>query len=161
MAFIVKCGNRHILQCLSSYKKGKKAALAYELAISTTTQELYWINGPYPAGECNDIIMFQRGGLQRYLKAHGKLAIADAIYAKAGGATCTPHGKYDTKSSNMYKRRARAKMESFNGRIKSFAILSDTFRVTSNRSLKHKMAFEAVCVTVQYQMENGSPIFEV
>jgi hypothetical protein len=145
----------------SSHKFGKKAAFAYELAVSTVTQQLCWARGPYPAGGYNDIKMFKEGGLQRFLLSRGKKAIADAIYANVGGGTSCPNTKYESKTTNTYKRRARARMESFNGRIKSFGILYQTFRHKKDRMRKHQTCFEAVCIIVQYQMENGSPLFEV
>jgi hypothetical protein len=46
--------------------------------------------------------------------------------------------------------------ETFNRRLRCFETLSRTF---THGWDKHKLAFEAVVVTVQYQMENGSPIF--
>jgi hypothetical protein len=57
------------------------------------------------------------------------------------------------------KSRARSRHESFNGRIKNFNVLYETYR--HDIKIKHKLAFEAVVVTVQYQMDNGSPIFDV
>jgi hypothetical protein len=39
-----------------------------------------------------------------------------------------------------------------------FKCLSDTFRQGMDI---HKFAFEAVCVTFQYQMDDGSPIYTV
>ena len=145
----------------SSHKFGGKAAFTYELAVSTVSQQLCWSRGPYPAGGYSDIIMFQQGGLQRFLLSHGKEAIADAIYARAGGGASTPNTKFETKATNTYRRRARARMESFNGRINFFGILSQTFRHKKDRMRKHQICFEAICVIVQYQMENGSPLFEV
>jgi hypothetical protein len=56
-----------------------------------------------------------------------------------------------------FKSRARARHESFNGRLKFFDILQNTFR---HGEARHKIAFEAVCVIVQYQMDNGSPLFD-
>ena len=54
--------------------------------------------------------------------------------------------------------RARARHETFNGRIKNFGCLDDRFR---HGMEKHKICFEAVCVIVQYQLENGSPLFDI
>jgi hypothetical protein len=45
-----------------------------------------------------------------------------------------------------------------NGRLCNFKILQDKFW----HGMKHrKIAFKAVAVIVQYQMGNGSPLFEV
>jgi hypothetical protein len=57
-----------------------------------------------------------------------------------------------------FKSRVRLCHETFNGRIKCFGSLSaQTFRHGFD---KHKFVFEAVVVAVQYQMDNGSPIFD-
>ena len=48
--------------------------------------------------------------------------------------------------------------ETFNGRLKFFRALSDTFHHNPD---KHVHVFEAVCVTVQYQMDNGGKLFDV
>jgi hypothetical protein len=144
----------------SSHKFGKKAGLAYELGFSTYEQKLYWTHGPCKGG-CNDKKMFKTSGLQARLLAQGKKAIADSGYSGVeGGGVSTPN-KLDTAEVKEFKRRARARHENFNGRIKNFGVLSQTFRHKKNRLEKHQTAFEAVCVIVQYQLENGSPLFEI
>ena len=55
-------------------------------------------------------------------------------------------------------RRAHARHEAFNGRLKSFKVLAEKFR---HGQEKHKSVFEAVCVIVQYDMENGRPLFDI
>ena len=54
--------------------------------------------------------------------------------------------------------RARARHETFNSKIKNFAYLDNRFRHGMD---KHKMCFEALCVIAQYQLENGSPLFDI
>jgi hypothetical protein len=145
---------------MSSHKFGKKAAFTYELGVSTYEQKLYWTHGPRKGG-CNDKRMFKTSGLQAHLVAQGKQAIADSGYSGVrGGGVSTPN-QLDTAEVKEFKRRARARHENFNGRIKNFGILSQTFRHKINRVEKHQTAFEAVCVIVQYQLENGSPLFEI
>ena len=56
------------------------------------------------------------------------------------------------------KKTARARHKALNGRLKEFVILSGRFR---HKIEKHKIAFEAVCVIVQYSMENGRPLFPI
>ena len=144
----------------SSHKFGKKAGLAYELGISTYEQKLYWTHGPNKGG-CNDKKMFKTSGLQVHLLAQGKKAIADLGYIGVkGGGVSTPN-QQDTAEVKEFKRRARARHENFNGRIKIFGVLSQTFRHKTNRLDKHQTVFEAVCVIVQYQLENGSPLFDI
>ena len=60
--------------------------------------------------------------------------------------------------------RAKARVESFNGGMKRFHVLSTRFRHgkgTKQKMERHKACAEAVCVIVHYGMENGSPLFEM
>ena len=66
--------------------------------------------------------------------------------------------RLESKELHSFKTRARLRHETFNGRIKMFGILQNRFRYGFDM---HIFAFEAVVVTVQYQMDNGSPIFAV
>jgi hypothetical protein len=58
----------------------------------------------------------------------------------------------------QFKSYDRACHETFNGRIKNFKCLLDWFH---HGIKKHHICFKAVCVIVQYQMENGSSVFDV
>jgi hypothetical protein len=62
----------------------------------------------------------------------------------------------DNKELTNFKARVRAPHESFNGRLKFYKSLSDTYH---HRAHNHVHIFEAVCVTVQYQMDNGAKLF--
>lgn len=143
----------------SSKKFGKKAAFAYEVAVSLTDQTISWIRGPYEAGSYTDTVMFKEGGLKYWLLSNNKQAFADAIYT--GEAVSTPCGKYDCKELNQYKRRGRAKTETLNSRFKSFGVLKQCFRHKIQRKKKHESVFMAVAVIVAYQLVNGSPLFEM
>jgi hypothetical protein len=48
--------------------------------------------------------------------------------------------------------------EEFNSRLKFYDCLGGLFRHGAD---KHKYAFEAICVTLQYAMDLGEPIFDV
>ena len=69
-----------------------------------------------------------------------------------------PRPEVDSSELTKFKTRARTRHESFNGRLKFFGCLNQTFHHSWE---KHQLVFEAVCVTIQYQMENGSPIFDI
>jgi hypothetical protein len=69
------------------------------------------------------------------------------------------HRTGHSKDMTNFVNRVRARHENFNARMKNFSILSNCFR--SNNKEKHKMAFEAVCVLCQYDMENGHPLMDV
>ena len=57
-----------------------------------------------------------------------------------------------------FKARVRARHETFNGRLKFHRSLSDTHHHSDD---KHAHVFEAICVTAQHQIDNGSPLFSV
>lgn len=87
----------------------------------------------------------------------GKKVIADDGYSSIDGKLCTSNQE-DTQEVKKFKRRAKLRQESFNSKLKAFHCLSERF----NRSLHHhKAVFEAVCVIVQMQLENGSMLYDV
>eukprot|EP00957_Ditylum_brightwellii_P129644 9889786-Ditylum_brightwellii.AAC.1 len=64
---------------------------------------------------------------------------------------------FDLPEVKNLKRRAKARQESINQKIKSFGILNQVFCTTGKLCLeKHKAAFEACLVLVQYEIDNGS-----
>ena len=139
--------------------KRKTAAYAYQLAISTTESKILSIDGPYPAGQYNDKVMFRDSGLQDRLVSQNKWAIADGGYEGLEGAA-VPNRKYQSRTTNIYFRRNRARIERLMGYFKNFGILSGTFRVKKNRKMKHGLVFRAVGAIVQTQLQTTNPIFE-
>ena len=101
-------------------------------------------------------IFCDAGGLKEKIPA-GKKMIADKGYIGHDPELCTPNDQ-DYPLVKGFKRRVRARQECYNARIKEFRILSDRFRHDLS---KHKMVFEAVCVIVQYDIDNERPLFEV
>jgi hypothetical protein len=87
----------------------------------------------------------------------GKKGVGDNGYGGEGGLISTPNSQ-DGRMLREFKKRCRARQETVNTRIKSFRCLKDTWRHPIN---KHKIAFEAVCVICQYEMENGADLFDV
>ncbi len=131
-------------------------ALNYELAIDLNESKLIWINGPYRAG-VPDITVFRKpDGFKEKIPGRTQV-IGDRGYRGEPTKISTPN-PHDSEVAGGYKRRARARHESFNQRIKIFKILDSKFRHDIE---KHKVAFEAVCVIVQYDMKNGHPLFEI
>lgn len=135
--------------------KFHKAALNYELGVSVFKNQLVWINGPFPAA-INDITVYREHGLKEKVPA-GKKLIADNGYRGEKDTIATP-SIYDDEDLKIFKRRARARQESFNQRIKIFQCLSNRFKHPIS---KHKTVFESVCVIVQYQIESDNPLFDV
>jgi hypothetical protein len=144
-------------------KKHNKAGLAYELGIAIRSNKLVWINGPFPAGQ-NDISIYRKpNGLKSKIPAN-KRVIGDEGY-KGEPGQISIRNPFDTPAIRDLKHRAKARHETFNARIKNFQILDQRFRhgntPTKTVLENHKAVFEAVCVVVQFEMENGHPIFAV
>lgn len=108
-----------------------------------------------PPGNGGDLVNFKApNGLRRKIPA-GKKVIADRMYKDP---VCSIRNSQDTTEVRKFKRRARARHESFNGRLKNFKVLAEKFR---HGHAKRKAVFEAVCVITQYDLENGHPLFDV
>lgn len=136
--------------------KFRKAGLRYELGISVHGSKLVWMSGPHKCGNHPDKSIFRHKGLKDKIR-EGKRVIADGAYSGFREVSIPNHA--DDKKLKNFKSRARLRHETFNARIKSFGCLQNTFR---HGMKKHKIAFEAVCVIVQYQMDNGtSSLFDV
>jgi len=138
----------------SSKKHGKKAALTYEIALAIHHNQVVLTNGPHPAA-AHDMTMFNSAeGAGPKLPA-GKMAVTDRLY---NGPQTARRNEFDTAEVKAFKKRARARQETFNGRIKVFNVLDTRFR---HGIRKHKAVFEAICVIVQFDMETGRPLFYV
>ena len=141
-------------------KKFNHAAFKYEIALAIHHNKIVWVNGPFKAGGMHDITVFREGGLKDKMP-NDKWMIADRGYTTSKPDEVTmiafPNSA-DSKELALFKSRARARHESLNGRLKMFDCLNNTFRHSSE---KHQIAFEAVCVLVQYQLDNGAYLFDV
>jgi hypothetical protein len=144
--------------------KFKKPAFKYEITLDVFKPKIRYLNGGHIGGT-HDLVMFrdpETGGLKEYLLATGgKMAIADRGYATAEldeiGMFALPRST-DSQELGHFKSRARCRHETLNGRLKNFKCLQDTFRHGMDN---HKTCFEAVCVIVQYQMDNGYPFSNI
>lgn len=133
--------------------KFKKAGLAYEVALSVFHNRCVHINGPFPAST-HDMTIF-RGGLRNKIPV-GSRAIVDNGYKGKDTKTSKPN-PLDSKQVRRFKSRVRSRQECFNARLKNFGCLRQQFR---HGEKKHKIVFEACAVICQYQLENGSPLFD-
>ena len=113
------------------------------------------MNGPFKASK-HDVTIFRSDVLMDMIPP-GHRMIADNGYRGEAVVVSAP-SSYDPKVLRKFKSRARARQESFNGHIQNFKCIYEIFRHGKD---KHKIAFEAVCVIIQYQMEFGSPLFDV
>ena len=141
-------------------QKFNHAALKYEIALAIFHNKIVWINGPFKAGEKHDITVFREEGLKAIMP-EGKIGIFDRGYKTSRADEVDMIAFPNAADSNelaAFKSRARARHETLNGRLKMFECLNNTFRHTTE---KHRMAFQAVCVLVQYQLDNGAFLFDV
>ena len=142
-------------------KKKNRAGVKYIVAISIYGAQCVFIDGPFPAGSFNDIAAF-RSKLKSVIRA-GKKVVVDGGFPPNPKSErelkmlALPRQGYGGKEFRNFKSRVRCRHETFNSRLKFYSCLSQVFR---HGVEKHKHAFEAVCVTVQYEMDNGAPIFD-
>lgn len=137
--------------------KFKHAGVNVEIALDLFQDRAVWINGPF-VGSMHDITIFRKGGLREKLKACKTIkAIADKGYRGEKKYVST-HNSLDTPEVQEFKKRALARHESYNKRLKNFGCLSQRFR---HKFENFRMFLLAVAVTVQFQIENGSPLFDV
>ena len=146
--------------------KHHAAGFNYEVGVDLFTSRCIWLRGPFKAGTYNDAKMFREGGLMAKLKRLGKKAIGDEGY-RGFPDQISSANSLDSPEVKEFKARARQRHETYNSKLKLFAILSDRFRCKNNPNdnftvaEKLQMAFEAVNVLVQYKMEHGEKLYDV
>jgi hypothetical protein len=105
--------------------KSNGPGLSYELGISIYESRLVWMRGPERAGKLGDLKTFQApNGLKSKIPA-GKKVIGVKAYKYP---VCSIRNPLDSREVKDFKSRARARHESFNGRIKKFRVLAVAFR---------------------------------
>jgi hypothetical protein len=142
--------------------KFNHGAVKYEVAMSVFDSKCVWMSGPHRGGK-HDMMIF-REGLKGKIRQDKKV-IVDRGYGRGCAAKrpdkrmLSQPNECDSKELNKFKSRARLRQENFNGRLKKYAVLENTFR---HGEAKHKLVFEAFCVTVQYHiMNNGSQLYAI
>ena len=136
-------------------QKFNKAALAYEIGLSVYHPNICWVNGPFPAGQ-NDMRIFKKPeGLMSKIPDNQR-GIGDEGYVGEPTKLSTQN-EFDSSEVKQLKRRAKARQETINAKLKSFGILNQVFRTTGKqRFAKHKAALEACLVLIQYELDNGT-----
>jgi DDE superfamily endonuclease len=137
-----------------SHKFGS-SGVNYEVALSIFESQVVWVSGPHPASIPDITVFRQENGLGSLIQP-GKFAIADQGYL--GDERIRTRNRRDTADVRLFKERAKSRQETFNARLKNFDCLGTRFKHQLNF---HRFVFTAVCVLCQYQLENGSPLFEV
>lgn len=143
--------------------KSNGPGLAYELALAIHSNQLVWINGGFMPADHDLTIYRKPDGLKQKMVRDqpGKRAIADEGYRGEPG-TISTRNDFDSDELRRFKRRVKARQETFNRRIKVFGVLAERFRHVGERRVEcHKLAFTAACILVQYEIEGGHPLFDV
>ena len=138
-------------------KKFNHGGVKYEIAIALDGSQIVWISGPHRGGK-HDLKIFKEGLMKKI--PLGALAIADRGYKakttseEAYAKLSIPSGT-DSETLQKFKTRARLRLETLNGRLKKYESLNSTFR----HGELHKDVFEAIIVSIQYQMDNRKELF--
>jgi hypothetical protein len=142
--------------------------------MSIRKQQIASIRGPDPAATTADITMFRGGKVATKVEdrdqealffkiPEGKLAVGDSGYkGEPEKIVCTDEDHHP--ALKKFMGRAKNRQESLHTRLRSFAILSDRFHHgtgTQQRMDLQQACVEAVCVIVQYDIENDHPLFEI
>ena len=156
-----------------SSNKFRSCGVKYEIACAVFQSKCLHIAGPFRAAkhdatiyegveDATDLLFRERLGLpphgvclQDKIK-DGKLCITDRIYGSKPHVSAP--NTSGSKELEKFKSRARCREESFNKRIKDYEVLTKIFH---HSLTKHQPAMFAVCVMMQYQMENGAELFQV
>ena len=123
--------------------------LKYEICHGIYTGNICWVNGPFKAGEFNDLQVAKEFGLCAMLSASGEKAIADGIY-KDQEFFHTPPGIRTPQSRAMNTLRAR--QETINARLKTnWGCFKTTWR--HDHEL-HELAVTAALTIMQLEFDN-------
>lgn len=143
----------------SSHKLKKKSALRYEVGVRIMSGEIVWINGPFQAGEYNDITIF-RDCLETHIDDLERVEADDGYRGdptklKVPADVLTRSGEEEDKM----QMRVQGRHETINARLKFFSILGD--KPYRHDVTQHGYVFRAVAVLVQLALQNGDPLFQV
>ena len=131
--------------------------LRYEVGVAIQTGYIVWLNGPFKAGEFNDIMIF-RQALKGMLK-NGERVEADKGYLGEHAHIDVPNDMLGLDPDQKRRKTiVRYRHETCNKRFKQWNCLKQVFR---HQIHKHVEVFNAVAVLTQLSIENGWPLFQV
>ena len=137
---------------------------------------IVWVNGPFPASY-HDITIFC-GGMRKEKKnwpndslffqvPSGKRLIGDLGYVGEAKKNSTTLGDH-SKEVKEYFSGAKSRQETINARYKNFRILGTSFRHKGEKRSgskgkmdRHELVSNAITVVLQYDLENGNPLFDL
>jgi len=128
--------------------------LRYEVGVCIQTGDIVWVNGAYPCGRWTDLRIF-RHRLKAFLLPN-ELVEVDKGYR--GDERCRIPQHRVSHSDERAKRRARARHEQINSRIKIFNVLTDEFRHDIH---EHQHCFFACAVLTQLSFYNNERPWQV
>jgi hypothetical protein len=146
--------------------KSNGPAVTYQIVLSLRENKVLFVSGPYPAGTSDLQMLRKDDGMLNQIPP-GKRIIADRGYNGEAEKISVPSHLHDSEVANIFKRRARARQETFNARLKEFKILDVPFRHLIKNpnedeySLEeHKRVFESICIMIQYDLKYRS-LFDI
>jgi hypothetical protein len=152
--------------------------VSYEVCVDTVKDRIVWTSGPYPAAS-HDITIF-RGGTKKNGKATwrqsslyhrmraGKRLVGDSGYVGEPDKISTTLAGHSPETKELFARFKSRQETLFRG-YKALGIMGgEPFRHkgkqgggSAERLAVHKLVFRAVTVAMQYNLENGRPLFDV
>ena len=136
--------------------KFKKSGLRYELCTCIKTGDIVWVNGPYPCGTHNDIMIF-RDSLMSHLSENERVEADDRYIGECPGHIKCPAHLTNNPRSRYMQQRVRNRQETLNSCIKNFDILRAMYRHSLEN---HGDVVRAVLVIVQVAINNGEKLFD-
>lgn len=152
--------------------------LSYEVCVDTVMERIVWANGPFPAAT-HDITIF-RGGTKKkgpatwdksslfHKMPNGKRLVGDSGYAGEPDKVSITLSGHSPETKELFAR-IKSRGETLFRGYKSLGICGGKpFRHkgkqgggSSERMRTHAVVFDAITVVMQYNMEHGSPLFDV
>ena len=137
--------------------KFKGPGLRYEVALNIQTGNIVWSHGPFSPGAYTDVAIFLQG-LAHKLEP-GKRVEADRGYWGWPRFIDCPNTNVGSGPvQRASKASVRSRHELCNGRLKSFKILSTTYRHSRD---KHGLYFRCVLMITQLSFETDSSLPQV
>jgi hypothetical protein len=139
----------------ASHKYAGKSALCYEMGVSILGGDLVWIQGPYPAGKCTDIEIFNK--VLRHFLDPGEQVEANKGYVGHPEKIECPQN-VGTPAEKWVMQGRGCIMRCWIGGKKNWGILSQVYH---HNIMWHGNVFQACAVVTQLTIKNGEPLFEV
>lgn len=142
----------------SSFKRGGKAGLSYEFVLSIHKEKIMWVNGGFPAGQGDRSNFKDEGLMDALIKRRQETGRPLRLIADDGYTEKTLYqylslrNEFDPRQVAHFKDRALSRQEAFNGKTKNYRCLKNEF--VHSHDL-HRQCVEAICVTLQYEMDTG------